>query len=95
MQIQFKKPDPRAGMVVTMDSSRGQYFIDTGAAVSEKEGAPAQDGPPASPAPAPAPAGKPSDGLKVDELKAALTAKGIEVPEGAKKQELADLLDKA
>lgn len=39
--------------------------------------------------------GKPSDGLKVDELKAALAAKGIEVPEGAKKDELAALLDSA
>lgn len=39
--------------------------------------------------------GKPSDGLKVDELKAALTAKGIEIPEGAKKPELQALLDGA
>lgn len=38
---------------------------------------------------------KPSDGLKVDELKAALVAKGISVPEGAKKDELAALLDAA
>jgi hypothetical protein len=40
-------------------------------------------------------ASKPSDGLKVDELKAALEAKKIPVPEGAKKQDLADLLDGA
>lgn len=39
--------------------------------------------------------GKPSDGLKVDEIKAALEAKGIEIPEGAKKPELAALLDAA
>lgn len=38
---------------------------------------------------------KPSDGLKVDELKAALTAKGIAFTEGAKKDELAALLDAA
>lgn len=38
---------------------------------------------------------KPSDGLKVDEIKAALVAKGISVPEGAKKDELAALLDAA
>lgn len=40
-----------------------------------------------------APQAKPSAGLKVDELKAALAAKGIEIPEGAKKDELAALLD--
>lgn len=40
-----------------------------------------------------APQGKPSAGLKVDELKAALAAKGIAFPEGAKKDELAALLD--
>lgn len=32
MLIKFKEPDPRAGNTVRMDSSRGQYFIDTGAA---------------------------------------------------------------
>lgn len=40
-----------------------------------------------------APQGKPSAGLKVDELKAALVAKGIAFPDGAKKDELAALLD--
>ena len=91
MQIQFRKPDPRAGMVATMDSRRGQYFIDTGAAVAVKEGAPA-----AEPAfTSTTPVGKPSEGLKVDELKAALNAKGIAIPDGAKKQDLADLLDGA
>jgi hypothetical protein len=42
-----------------------------------------------------APTAKPSDGLKVDELKAALTAKGIEIPDGALKADLAALLDGA
>ncbi|QFS64819.1 hypothetical protein [Delftia tsuruhatensis] len=32
MLIKFKKPDPRAGMVACMDSSRGQQLIDAGAA---------------------------------------------------------------
>lgn len=38
MLIKFKKPDPRAGATVRMDSSRGQHFVDTGAAdaVSER-----------------------------------------------------------
>jgi hypothetical protein len=38
---------------------------------------------------------KPSDGLKVDELKEALAAKGIAIPDGAKKPDLAALLDAA
>ncbi|MNY00837.1 HeH/LEM domain protein [compost metagenome] len=42
-----------------------------------------------------APSGKPSDGLTVAQLKDALTAKEIPIPEGAKKQDLADLLDGA
>ncbi|CAG9177740.1 hypothetical protein [Cupriavidus pampae] len=37
MKIKFKATDPRAGTVVQMDSSRGQHFIDTGAAVLVKE----------------------------------------------------------
>ncbi|MEN7529334.1 hypothetical protein [Cupriavidus sp. DL-D2] len=37
MKIKFKAPDPRGGTVVQMDSSRGQHFIDTGAAVLVKE----------------------------------------------------------
>ncbi len=37
MLIKFKKPDPRAGATVRMDSSRGQYFIDTGAADAVRE----------------------------------------------------------
>ena len=39
--------------------------------------------------------GKPTDGLKVEELKAALEAKGIAIPDGAKKADLAALLDAA
>ena len=39
--------------------------------------------------------GKPSEGLKVDDLKAALEAKGIPIPEGAKKADLQVLLDQA
>lgn len=37
MKIKFKETDPRAGTVVQMDSSRGQHFIDTGAAVLVNE----------------------------------------------------------
>lgn len=38
MLIKFKEPDPRAGTTARMDSSRGQDFIDSGAAdhVSEQ-----------------------------------------------------------
>ena len=37
MKIKFKAPDPRAGTVVQLDSSRAQHFIDTGAAVLVKD----------------------------------------------------------
>ena len=37
MKIKFKAPDPRAGSVVQLDSSRAQHFIDTGAAVLVKD----------------------------------------------------------
>ncbi|WP_454056039.1 hypothetical protein [Cupriavidus sp. Marseille-Q8015] len=37
MKIRFKAPDPRAGTMAQMDSSRGQHFIDTGAAVLVKD----------------------------------------------------------
>ncbi|HHA2913485.1 TPA: hypothetical protein ACOD97_000857 [Stenotrophomonas maltophilia] len=37
MLIKFKEPDPRAGTTVRMDSSRGKYFIDTGAAEAVSE----------------------------------------------------------
>lgn len=45
MLIKFKKPDPRAGMTVRMDSSRGQQLVDGGAAdkVSEVDGAVLKD----------------------------------------------------
>ncbi|CAM4393305.1 hypothetical protein COAQ111491_21455 [Comamonas aquatilis] len=39
MLIKFKKPDPRAGLIARMDSSRGQQLIDAGAADQEAEGA--------------------------------------------------------
>lgn len=38
---------------------------------------------------------RPSDGLKVEELRAALEERGIEIPEGAKKADLQQLLDEA
>jgi len=38
---------------------------------------------------------KPSKGLTVDQIRDALKAKGIEAPEGAKKADLAKLLDEA
>jgi hypothetical protein len=38
MLIKFTAPDPRAGMVAQMDSSRGAYFVDNGFAVAVKEG---------------------------------------------------------
>ncbi|BDR10683.1 hypothetical protein CTR2_R40210 [Comamonas thiooxydans] len=44
MLIKFKKPDPRAGLIARMDSSRGQQLIDAGAADREAEGAAAVAG---------------------------------------------------
>lgn len=38
MLLKFISPDPRAGTVAQMDSSRGQDFIDSGAAVQIAEG---------------------------------------------------------
>lgn len=61
MLIKFKGDDPRAGTVVCMDSSRGQYFIDSGAADAVKEGA---EAPPAASSPAPATA-KPAGGAEL------------------------------
>jgi len=63
MLIKFKGDDPRSGTVVRMDSSRGQYFIDTGAADAVKE----DDGvekPPAAPA-KPAGGAEPTPGQKL------------------------------
>lgn len=39
MLIKFKKPDPRAGQTVRMDSSRGRHFVGIGSAdqVSERQ----------------------------------------------------------
>lgn len=93
MLIKFKASDPRAGMTVRMDSNRGQVLVDNGSAVRLKEDG-SEDGEGVVAAVAPnTPAAKPSEGLKVDELKAALEAKGIPIPAGAKKDELAALLD--
>lgn len=39
MLIKFKKPDPRAGLIARMDSSRGQQLIDAGSADAVAEGA--------------------------------------------------------
>lgn len=39
--------------------------------------------------------GKPSDGLKLDEIKAALTERGVSFDSSANKAELAKLLDEA
>lgn len=99
MRIKFKAPDPRAGITAQMDSSRGQFFIDNGSAVKvnedgvERVGSSGTAITKATTPSSSAPAAKPSEGLKVDALRAALEAKGIEIPEGAKKQDLADLLD--
>lgn len=90
MRIKFKAPDPRAGTIAQMDSSRGQFFIDNGSAVEVKDG----EGEVVASAPQ-LPGPKPSEGLKVEDLKAALQSKGIAIPDGAKKQDLADLLDGA
>ena len=87
MLIKFKDSDPRAGTTVRMDSSRGQHFIDIGAAEQVKEG---QSEPAATPTTTEVV--KPSEGLKVDELKAALTAKGISFPAAANKADLIALL---
>ena len=53
MLIKFKKPDPRAGLVARMDSSRGQQLIDAGAAdkVDEAVAAPQKAVPPQEPTP--------------------------------------------
>lgn len=136
MRIKFKAPDPRAGTIAQMDSSRGQFFIDNGSAVKVNDdggecqvpdrsraeldsalaGLPGENTDPEYVVRAmrshfgvlftaadeavvrevvKAAGPKPSEGLKVDELKAALEAKGIPIPDGAKKQDLADLLDGA
>ena len=139
MRIKFKAPDPRAGSIAQMDSKRGQYFVDSGAAVRLKEdGSEDQVSEESAPrtrasldgAIAQLPGDhtdadyvvsgmrsyygqvftqddevrirdvvkpavlKASLGLTVDQLKAALHAKGVAIPEGVKlRAELAALLD--
>ena len=80
-----------------MASSGGRAFVDSGSGVKLKDDGSEDDAPAGTPTVPTLPAGgsKPSEGLKVDELKAALDAKGLKYPEGAKKQDLADLLDGA
>lgn len=141
MLIKFKKPDPRAGTVAQMDSSRGQFFVDNGSAEKIREdgggSVQGQGGKPvlvradldaalaALPGENDDPeyvvrsmrmhfgdlfteadeervravvktrATKPSDGLTVTQLKEALDAKKIPIPDGAKKPELVALLDGA
>jgi hypothetical protein len=95
MRIKFKAPDPRAGTIAQMDSSRGQFFIDNGSAVKVKDDDTEVVATEGARTEAPATGPKPSEGLTVAELKAALEAKGIAIPDGAKKPELADLLDGA
>ncbi len=56
MLIKFVKPDPRAGTVARMDSSRGQQLIDAGAAVLTTEDAAATPAAPAQGAAQNAPA---------------------------------------
>jgi len=60
MRIRFISPDPRAGMIATMDSRRGQDLIDSGAAerVSDNSDHAAEP-----PAPALEPIVQPPDGL--------------------------------
>lgn len=52
MRIKFKAPDPRAGTIAQMDSSRGQFFIDNGSAVKVKDDD-SDDEPATTAAPAP------------------------------------------
>jgi hypothetical protein len=57
MLIKFKKPDPRAGLTVQLDSSLGQKFIDEGRATKVSEGAdaaPEKDPPAGDPGAPPA-----------------------------------------
>lgn len=56
MLIKFVEPDPRAGTVARMDSSRGQQLIDAGAAVLAAEDTAAAPATPALGAPQNAPA---------------------------------------
>lgn len=93
MRIKFKVPDPRAGTIAQMDSGRGQHFIDIGSAVMVKENA--TEGQSEIKPTGGAPVPRLSQGMTVADLKAALEAKGITIPDGAKKQDLADLLDGA
>ncbi|URL59617.1 hypothetical protein IM816_05840 [Luteibacter flocculans] len=68
MQIKFIPPDPRAGMIATMDSSLGELFVRKGNAVRVSEQAVPADA--ATPAPDPAqaePVGEPDLGEEEQE----------------------------
>ncbi|MEF2147787.1 hypothetical protein [Aquilutibacter rugosus] len=47
MKIKFKKPDPRAGMVVQMDSNLGYKFIEQGLAEQVAENVTSESSAPA------------------------------------------------
>lgn len=49
MLIKFKAPDPRAGTVARLDSSRARQLVDAGAAVPVNEGVQAEPAPQAPP----------------------------------------------
>lgn len=61
MLIQFKEPDPRAGMKARMDSSRGQQLIDAGAADRVPENGDAPREAPVATTAVPEPAPEPTD----------------------------------
>ena len=69
-----------AGAVVELEDASASHWLKRGKA----ELVPAEE---------PEELPKPSDGLTVPELKAALQDRGIEIPDGAKKADLQALLD--
>lgn len=86
----------RAGEIVHVDEATAKNLLHRGKAVVAADDDAAAPAEATAPAPAPAPADKKaSDGLNVQQLKDALQAKGLPIPEGAKKADLAALLDAA
>lgn len=83
----------RAGEIVEVDEPTAKNLLHRGKAVpaSNEDAPPAGDSQPEAEKDAP----KASAGLNAQQLKDALQAKGIEAPGGAKKAELAALLDAA
>lgn len=86
----------RAGAIVEVDEPTAKNLLHRGKAVpaSNEDAPPAGDGQPDG-GQGQKDAPKASAGLNVQQLKDALQAKGIDAPEGAKKAELAALLDAA